>query len=222
MKATADYSNNQYANASQAGFDNKSEDYSYKDNKTKYDPRANRTAGEDMAKKKGFSFVQKAGLAGAGITTALFFIKSKILTFLSFLTAIPTAGLLYFGFFTGKKAEPVKPEVQEEKAKEYKLSEESYNTIAALNTIKEESKDSSLKDFIHHTVQAIAARNDFQPEEIAYELNDTLGYQADKKTIKKLQSLLHPDSHVKASKEKQALYQDLFKVITSYKEINNA
>jgi hypothetical protein len=222
MKASADYSNNQYANASQAGFDNKSEDYSYKYNKTKYDPQANRTAGEDMAKKKGFSFVQKASLAGAGITTALFFIKSKILTFLSFLTAIPTAGLLYFGFFTGKKAEPVKPEIQEEKPKEYKLSPESYNTIAALNSLKEESKDTLLKDFIHHTVQALAAKNNFEPEGIAHELTDTLDYQINIKEIKKLQKLLHPDSHIKSKAEKQELYRDLFKIITSYKELTSS
>ena len=71
----------QYQKQTQPDFEPRNTTYSRSEqkNQTNYDTQSNRSQAENMAKKKGFTFIQKAGLAGAGVTALLFFVKSKIL-----------------------------------------------------------------------------------------------------------------------------------------------
>jgi hypothetical protein len=187
-----------------------------------YDTETNRTQAENMAKKKGFTFIQKAGLAGAGITALLFFVKSKILTMLSFLTAIPTAGLLYFGFrksFSDTTKQTQEKPVEEEKPRQ---SKETLETISKLNQMKNNTKNPLLKEFIRNVSQTLAATDNFDTKEIVKQLIELMDYQADKQTIKKLQTDLHPDKHLKAPDEEKELYKKLFSIISEYKDIKNS
>lgn len=220
---TAD-SKAKYQNQTQADFEPRTSTYarSSEQNQKNYNTENSRSQAEDLAKKKGFTFIQKAGLAGAGVTALLFFVKSKILTFLSFLTAIPTAGLLYFGFrksfSDSTKANPKKP-VEEEKPQQ---SRETIDALLKLNKIKESSKNPLIKEYIHNVAQTLAATDNFDAKEIAQQLIEVMDYQADKQTIKKLQTDLHPDKHLKASDEEKEIYQKLFMIIGEYKDIKNS
>jgi hypothetical protein len=189
--------------------------YGHQEKAKKPDPEANR---EQAAKMSKMSFTQKAGLAGAAITGGLFLIKSKILTFLSFLTAIPTAGLLYFGFFRGKKAkaEPVQEKTKEEKPP---VSKENLELISKIQTIKESSDSSTVKSFSQQTMQAIAAADSTDPELIATLLKDHLHYEADKKALRSLKAAFHPDKHVKEDEAIQEANATLFKVVQEYENL---
>jgi hypothetical protein len=212
-----------YQKQTQPDFEPRNTTYSRSEqqNQTNYDRQSNRSQAENMAKKKGFTFIQKAGLAGAGVTALLFFVKSKILTFLSFLTAIPSAGLLYFGFrksFSDMKKQTQEKPVEEEKPAQ---SKETLDTISKLNQIKNNTKNPLIKDYIHNVTQTLAATDNFDAKEIAQQLIEVMDYQADKQTIKKLQTDLHPDKHLKASDEEQEIYKRIFNILGEYKDIKN-
>ena len=183
-----------------------------------HNPEASRAQGEDLAgkKKKGFSFIQKAGLVGAAITAGLFFVKSKILTFLSFLTALPTAGLLYFGFFTGKKDKAqaqetqTKPDIHQAPQGPSPEVEKQLHMIAAMQN---EIKDNDFKNFIENTLKAANLSRNLDAQDVSKAMRENLGYKIDKETHKKLAKKLHPDMIANQPPEKQIILRALFRIM---------
>ncbi len=192
-----------------------------KERQKNYKQKTDRSQAEDLAKKSSFSFVQKAGFVGAGITALLLLMKSRVL---SFLTALPTAGLLYFGFKSKltNSANKVQEEPRAQEEQKPQHSPETMETISKLNELKDQNQNTLVKNYIHNVTQALALTDSFDVKELASQLLETMEYKADKKTIRTLQTQLHPDKHSNETPEIIEIYKKLFTTIGAYKDLANS